>query len=151
MDDYPAADPIPEPAGDIDLRYATLMDFLSNSSEMRHAAKSSFKQALWSGAGAMAGGLCFGPVGGLVGGVAGSLIGFAKTPDYDGAVILLTKLDETEKRALMSRVGQVLITAGAATQTLNTQDAFRDALMTYASNRDFREGLWNACLESLHE
>jgi hypothetical protein len=153
MDDYPAADPIPEPSGDIDIdgQYTTLMEYLSNSREMRHVAKSSFQQALWSGAGAMAGGLCFGPIGGLVGGVTGSLVGFAKTPQYDGIILQISKLDEHSQKMLMKKVGQVLVAAGAATQSMTTQDAFRDALMAYASSREVREGIWNACLETLHQ
>jgi hypothetical protein len=149
MDSYPAADPIPDPEGDIDAQYTTLMEFLSNSREMRHTAKSSLKQALWSGAGALTGGLLMGPLGGLVGGVAGSLVGFAKSPNYDGAVMHLCKLDDGEKKALLTRVGQVLIAAGAAGQTLTSEAALRDALINYASQRSVREGLWNACLESL--
>jgi hypothetical protein len=151
MDDYPGEEPIPEPAGDIDARYSTLMEFLTQSSEMRNIARSSFKQALWSGAGAMSGGLLFGPVGGLVGGIAGSIIGFAKSPSYDGAMVHLCGLPEEEKKALLTRVGQVLITAGAAAQTLNTEEAFRSALLSYASQRHVREGLWNACVQSLQE
>jgi hypothetical protein len=152
MDDYPAGDPIPEPSGDIDIdgQYTTLMDYLSNSNDMRKLAKSSFQQALWSGAAAMAGGVFFGPVGGLVGGITGSIVGFMKTPDYDGMVLVLCKLDEPQKKSLMKKVGQVLIAAGAASQSMTTQDAFRDALLTYASSREVREGLWNACLDTLH-
>ena len=152
MDDYPAGDPIPEPSGDIDIdgQYTTLMDYLSNSNDMKKLAKSSFQQAMWSGAGAMTGALLLGPVGGLVGGITGSIVGFMKTPDYDGIVLHLCKLDEPNKKALMRKVGQVLIAAGAASQSMNTQDAFRDALLTYASSREVREGLWNACLDTLH-
>lgn len=151
MDDYPGAEPIPEPAGDIDARYSTLMEFLTESNDMRNVAKNSFKQALWSGAGAMGGGLMFGAVGGLVGGIAGSVIGFMKTPSYDGALVHLCGLPEEEKRALLTRVGQVLITAGAAAQTMNTEAALRNALLSYAAQRSVREGLWNACLESLQD
>lgn len=149
--DYPGAEPIPEPAGDIDTRYSTLMEFLTESNDMRKVAKNSFKQALWSGAGAMSGGLVFGPIGGLVGGIAGSIIGFMKTPSYDGALIHLCGLPEEQKRALLQRVGQVLIAAGAAAQSMNSEAALRDALLNYCAQRSVREGLWNACVQSLQE
>ena len=151
MDDYPGAEPIPEPAGDIDARYSTLMEFLTDNSEMKKVAKSSLKQALWSGAGAMGGGLVFGAVGGLVGGIAGSIYGFMSTPNYDGALVHLCGLPEEEKKALLTRVGQVLITAGATAQTMNSQDAFKAALMTYASQPSVRNGLWDACAEALKD
>jgi hypothetical protein len=151
MDDYPGAEPIPEPTGDIDARYSTLMEFLTESNDMRNVAKSSFKQALWSGAGAVSGGLLFGAVGGLVGGIAGSIIGFVRTPSYDGALVHLCGLPAEEKKALLTRVGHVLIAAGAVAQSLNTEAALRDTLLNYCSQRSVREGLWNACLESLQE
>lgn len=150
MDDYPAADPIPDPGID-DARYNTLMDYLSNSNEMRATAKSSFKQALWAGSGAMFGGLLMGPVGGLVGGVAGSLVGFVRSPNYDGMVVQLCRLDDDQKKALLVRVGEVLITAGATMQGMNSANAFQDALITYATQRSVREGVWNACIESIKQ
>jgi len=151
MDDYPAADPIPDPVGpdSFDSRYTTLMEFLSTSNPMRQTATSSLKQSLWAGSGAMAGGMLMGPVGGLVGGITGSLIGYVKSSDYDGALVQLCKLDQSSKRELMTRVGQVLIAAGAATQGINTNQAFRDALLLYVSQSNVKEDLWNACLESL--
>jgi hypothetical protein len=151
MDDYPASDPIPDPVGEesFDARYTTLMEFLSTSREMRHTATSSFKQSLWAGSGAMAGGMLMGPVGGLVGGIAGSLIGYVKSLDYDGALVHLCKLDPSSKKELLTRVGQVLISAGAATQGVNTNADLRNALLSFASQSDVRDELWNACLESL--
>lgn len=151
MDDYPAGDPIPDPVGEanFDSRYTTLMEFLSSSSSMREAASSSFKQSLWAGSGAMAGGMLMGPVGGLVGGIAGSVIGYAKSSDYDGALVQLCKLDQASKKELMKRVGQVLVAAGAASQGISTNAALRDALLTYVSQSNVRDELWNACLESL--
>merc|ERR1712232_637968 len=109
------------------------MEFLTTSKTMRKAATSSFQQSLWAGSGAMAGGMLMGPVGGLVGGIAGSLIGYLKSSDYDGALVHLCKLDTASKKELLSRVGHVLIAAGAATKGINTNDAFRDALLSYAS------------------
>ena len=151
MDDYPAADRIPDPVGEdtFDARYITLMEFLSTSSEMRKTATSSFKQSLWAGSGAMAGGMILGPVGGLVGGIAGSLVGYVRSSDYDGAVVHLSKLDAVSKKELVTKVGHVLIAAGAATKGLSTETVFRDALFSYASQSSVRDDLWNACLESL--
>ena len=151
MDDYPAADTIPDPVGaeSFDERYTTLMDFLSTSKEMRHTATSSFKQSLWAGSGAMAGGMLMGPVGGLVGGIAGSLIGFVKSSDYDGALLHLRRLDHSSKRKLLKRVGELLIAAGAASRGVNTNEEFEHLLRSYASKSNVRDDLWNACLESL--
>ena len=151
MDDYPAADPIPDPVEGYDARYTTLMDFLSTSKEMKQTATSSFKQALFAGSGAMAGGMVFGPLGGLIGGVAGSLIGYVKSSDYDGVMVHLCKLDPNSKKELLTRVGQVLVAAGAATKGIDTNINFRDTLLTYASQQGVRDNLWNACLDSLHE
>ena len=151
MDDYPAADPIPDPVGEesFDARYTTLMEFLSTSRPMRETATSSFKQSLWVGSGAMAGGMLLGPVGGFVGGIAGSIIGYVKSSDYDGALVHLCKLDPSSKKELLTRVGQVLVAAGAATQGINTNADFRNVLVSYASQSNVRNELWNACLESL--
>mmetsp|Transcript_26993 Transcript_26993/g.74208 ORF Transcript_26993/g.74208 Transcript_26993/m.74208 type:complete len:151 (+) Transcript_26993:134-586(+) len=148
MDNYPGADPIPDPDR-FDSRYATLMEFLSSSTDMRKTATSSFKQSLWAGSGAMVGGMMFGPVGGLVGGITGSLVGFVRTSDYDGAVVHLCKLDQASKKELLTRVGQVLIAAGAATNGIQTNTAFRDALFSYATNSGVRDQLWDACMNSL--
>lgn len=150
MDDYPAADPIPDPVNGFDTRYGTLMEFLSSSREMRQTATSSFKQALWAGSGAMGGGLIFGPIGGMIGGIAGSIIGFAKSSDYDGAVHHLCKLDMPSQNELLKKVGQILVAAGAATRGISTSNDLRDALLMYASQQNVRDDLWNACLESLH-
>jgi hypothetical protein len=150
MDDYPAADPIPDP--DIaDARYGTLMDYLSNSREMREVATSSLRQAMWAGSGALVGGFVLGSVGGLVGGIAGSLVGFARSPSYDGMLVQLCKLNVEQRNILLTRVGEILIAAGATAQGMDSTDAFRDALIAYASQRTVREGLWNACIESLQQ
>lgn len=150
MDDYPASDPIPDP--DIaDIRYNTLMDYLSNSREMREVATSSLRQAMWAGSGALVGGFLLGPVGGLVGGISGSLVGFARSPSYDGMLVQLCQLNDEQKKMLLVRVGEVLITAGATAQSLDTTTAFRDALISYASQRSVRESLWDACIESLQQ
>lgn len=151
MDDYPAGDPIPDPVGEesFDARYTTLMEFLSTSNTMREAATSSFKQSLWAGSGAMAGGMLMGPIGGLVGGIAGSVIGYSKSSNYDGALVQLCQLDQMSKKELLTRVGQVLIAAGAATRGIDTTSAFRDTLLLYVSQSNVKDELWNACLESL--
>jgi hypothetical protein len=151
MDDYPASDPIPDPDIAGDIRYSTLMDYMSNSREMREAATSSLKQAMWAGSGALMGGFMLGPVGGLVGGIAGSLVGFARSPSYDGMLVQLCQLNDEQKKVLLMRVGEVLIAAGATAQGMDTATAFRDTLISYASQRSVRESLWNACIESLQQ
>mmetsp|Transcript_40357 Transcript_40357/g.40921 ORF Transcript_40357/g.40921 Transcript_40357/m.40921 type:complete len:154 (-) Transcript_40357:96-557(-) len=151
MDNYPAADPIPDPSMAVD--YETLMDFLSTSKEMKQTATSSLKQALWAGSAAMAGGMAFGPVGGLVGGITGSLIGFMNSSNYDGVMVHLHKLDESSKKELLTKVRQVLVVAaagaGAGKGDFACVESFRDKLLIYASQPSVRENLWNACVESL--
>ncbi len=85
----------------------------------------------------------------MVGGICGSIIGFVKSDNYDGALLTICKLDEGQKKTLMTRVGQVLITAGATAQQLNSPNVFRDTLVTLASQKHVREELWNACVQSL--
>ena len=85
----------------------------------------------------------------MVGGICGSIIGFVQSDNYDGALLAICKLDEPQKKALMTRVGQVLIAAGATAQHMNSPDAFRDTLIGFASQKTVREELWNACVQSL--
>jgi hypothetical protein len=79
MDDYPVADPVPDPDILIDGQHHELINFLTNSRDMRQAARSSLKQAAYAGSGALAGGFLLGPIGGMVGGIAGSIISFVKS------------------------------------------------------------------------
>jgi hypothetical protein len=147
MDDYPAADPIP----DIGIQHDELIDYLTNSRDMRKTAKSSMKQAMYAGGAALAGGFLLGPIGGMVGGIVGSVFGFFKSDDYDGAVLCVSKLDSDHQRLLMQRVGQVLIAAGASSQQLGSQSAFRDTLVHLCSRPQVREDVWNTCIQSLQE
>lgn len=61
----------------------------------------------------------------------------------------LFKLDETQKKVLLTRISQVLIAAGASAQQLTSPNAFRQALVTFASQPSVREDIWNACVQSL--
>ena len=150
MDDYPAADPFPDlDETTLNAQHNELIQFLTNSREMRQTARSSLKQAAWAGSGALAGGFLLGPVGGMVGGIVGSVVGFIKADEYDGAVLEICKLDETHKKQLLTKVGQVLIMAGATASQLNTTAAFHETLVHLASSRSVRDDLWNACLDSL--
>lgn len=144
-DDYPASEPIPEPAQ----MHNTLLRFLTDNRDMRKTARSALKQSLWAGGGAMAGGLVMGPVGGLIGGITGSVIGFFKSDDYDGVVLQLSKLNAQQRQFLIAEVGQVLVTAGASSQQLSSADQFRDALYTYAQQETVRDGVWRACMGSM--
>lgn len=78
--------------------YSELMTFLSESRAMRKTAKSAVKQSLYAASGAFAGSFVGGPVGGLVGGVVGSVVGFLQSDDYDGAIVAMTKLDESHRK-----------------------------------------------------
>jgi hypothetical protein len=50
MDDYPAGDPIPDPSiFGFHNQHNDLVEFLSNSREMRETARSSLKQAAFAG------------------------------------------------------------------------------------------------------
>ena len=150
MDDYPAEEPIPGPSL-TDTQHNELINFLTNSRDMRQAAKSSLKQAAYAGGAAMAGGFLLGPVGGMVGGIAGSIIGFFKSDNYDGSILAICKVDDAQEQILMKRVGQVLISAGATLQQLDSGTVFRDTLVNFASQSNVRDDLWNACIQSLQE
>jgi hypothetical protein len=144
-DDYPAAEPIPEPAA----MHGELIRFLTDNRDMRKTARSALKHGMWAGGGALTGGLVMGPIGGLVGGIAGSLIGFFKADDYDGAVLQLSKLNQQQRQFLLAEVGQVLVTAGATTQQLATVQSFSKALYTYAQKDAVRDAMWRACMSAV--
>jgi len=145
MDDYPAADPIPDPDR-VSFQHHELIEFLTDNSEMRKAAKNSLQQGLFAGGGAVAGGILLGPIGGLVGGVVGSIMGFFHTDDYDGALQQIIKLEGVRKDMLLQAVSKVLVTAGATAQSFETAEAFRMALVQFASQRTVREQVWRACI-----
>ena len=150
MDSYPASDPIPDP-NLVDAQYSELVHFLTNSTEMRNTAKSSIKQSLYAGSGALAGGFMLGPIGGLMGGIAGSLVGFVQADQYDGALLAICKLQGDQKQVLMTSVGSVLMTAGATAQQFETVEAFRDSLVELASHPTVRRELWNVCRQVVVE
>ena len=149
MDDYPAAESVPNMGTENQFR--ELMQFMTESREMRHAAKSSVKQGLLAGTGAIAGGFVLGPIGGLIGGIAGSIYGFLNAGDYDGALVQIMKLEKDQQERLMKEVGQVLRTAGATAQQFESAEAFRATLAEFASQPNVRDGIWRACIEATHE
>jgi len=128
MDDYPAADSIPEPSASI--FHGELVDFLTNNQAMRKTARSALKQSLWAGGGALGGAFLMGPVGGLMGGIIGSVVGFLKSDEYDGALLAVMTLDGTQREALIGEVAQVLTVAGA-TASMQSTEAFHK-LLKYA-------------------
>lgn len=150
MDDYPASDPIPDP-NLVEGQFNELIHFLTHSQEMRQTAKSSLKQSLFAGGGALVGGFLLGPVGGLVGGIAGSLIGFAQAGEYDGAVLAICKLEGSERHVLMEAVGQVLMSAGATANQFQSSALFREKLIELAAQPTVRDQLWNACVQSARQ
>jgi hypothetical protein len=116
---------------------------------MRRTARNALKQSLWAGGGALGGAFLMGPIGGLVGGIVGSIIGFVKSDEYDGALMAIMKLEGARREQLMREVGQVLIAAGATTRDLQSAEAFREALYSYAEQESVRNGVWRACLHSI--
>lgn len=151
MDDYPAADPIPNPSM-VDSQHAELIDFLTTSREMRQTAKSAVKQSLYAAGGALTGGFLLGPIGGLVGGIAGSIVGFVQSDNYDGALLAISKLEDSRKKVLMQSVTKVLMAAGATAQSFESSSAFRDALVEFVSTQPrVREELWNTCRVAVQE
>ena len=149
MDDYPAAEPVPEPA--VSFQHGELVSFLTQSQTMKRTARSALRQSLWAGGGAISGALLLGPVGGLVGGIMGSFIGFIRADQYDGAVQAIVKLDGGRREVLCREVAQVLIAAGATTRDLQTAEAFRAALFQYAEQESVRNAMWQACLHSIQD
>lgn len=148
MDDYPAAEPVPDIPRSTEMQYRELMQFLTESRDMRKAAQGSLKQGLCAAGGAAAGGFVLGPVGGLVGGIGGSIYGFLTAGDYDGAVVQIMKLEKEEQQRLMSDVGGVLRTAGATAQQFESAEAFRATLMEFASKKQVRDQIWRACIDA---
>uniref|UniRef100_A0A7S4SPI3 Uncharacterized protein n=1 Tax=Ditylum brightwellii TaxID=49249 RepID=A0A7S4SPI3_9STRA len=128
-----------------------LMHFLTQSQEMRKTAKGSLKQSLYAASGAFAGSFLLGPVGGLAGGVAGSVVGYLKSDDYDGALLEVVKLEGERRERLMKEVGKVLMSAGATARQLESAEAFRDALASFAEQEAVRDGVWRACLHAVHD
>ena len=150
MDNYytdPADEPIPGPEG----MYSELIRFLRESGDMRNTAKSSIRQSLWAGGGALMGGLLLGPVGGLVGGVTGSLVGFFQTVDYDGILVQIMNLNPQQRDFLLADVAKVLTNAGATTQQLSSLRGFRDTLGMYAQQPAVRDAIWKSCLDAMKE
>lgn len=146
MDDYAAAEDVPGPT--TEFQYRELMQFLTESGDMRKAAQGSVKQGLCAAGGAIAGGFVLGPVGGLVGGIGGSIYGFLTAGDYDGALVQIMKLESEQQKRLMSDVGGVLRAAGASAQQFESPEAFRDTLAEFASQSGVRDQIWRACIDA---
>ncbi len=147
MDDYPAAEPIPNPT--VEFSFHELMEFLQNNQDMRQTGTQSLKQGLMAGGGAVAGGLLFGPVGGLLGGIVGSLAGFWSVSDYDGAVQQILRVNDVHKRQLVEQVYSILKQAGASATNFDSPEAFRATLADFAGQPAVRDQVWRACLSSI--
>mmetsp|Transcript_12536 Transcript_12536/g.13964 ORF Transcript_12536/g.13964 Transcript_12536/m.13964 type:complete len:151 (+) Transcript_12536:56-508(+) len=143
-DDYPAAEPIPEPQN----FHSELMRFLIDHQGMQKTAKSALKQSLYAGSGALAGSLLGGATGGLIGGVVGSIIGYARADDYDGVVSQLSKLNSQQQRFLMMEVKDALMKAGANPAQLQSTAIFRDTILEYAKKDSVRNNIWKACISA---
>ena len=147
MDDYPAADPIPNPS--VEFSFQELMEFLKNNNDMRKTGKQSLKQGLMAGGGAVARGMLFGPIGGLLGGIVGSLAGFFSADDYDGAVQQMMQVNDIHKRQLVEQVYSILKQAGASSSNFDSPEAFRATLIDFAGQQSVRDQVWRACLSSI--
>lgn len=148
MEDIPEVDNSYGSYASNDSYYSELMSFLSESHSMKKTAKSAVKQSLYAASGAFVGSFIGGPIGGLVGGVAGSAVGFLQSDDYDGAIVALTKLDDSHRKRLLIQVFDVLKQAGASYQRIQDTGAFRETLYHFAEQESVRNGIWNACLQS---
>lgn len=152
MDDMPSTSANASPPFqefDTASRHSELLNFLARSSEMRTTARSSLKQSLYAGSGAFAGSLLTGPVGGLVGGILGSVVGYMKSDEYDGAIQAVRDLEEERKDELILAVGEVLKAAGASVGQLSTLEGYRESLLQFAEQGRVRDGLWEACVNSM--
>ena len=132
-------------------QHRELMEFLTHNSQMRETARNAVKQALWSGAGAVAGGLLLGPIGGLVGGIGGSVVGFLRADEYNGVVQQLGQLPEQHRSVLVQSVGKVLVDAGASPLELTTPGVFQAKLFEFASRGPVRDQIWKACMDVMNE
>jgi len=131
--------------------HASLMQWLTESDDMRKTAKSSLKQSLYAGGGAFAGSFLGGPVGGLIGGVAGSLVGFLKSDDYDGLLLAVSKIDDAHRTKLLKEVATVLMVAGAQMKQLNSAAGLKEQLNRFVNQEQVRDGVWKACMKSMNE
>jgi len=145
MDDF---DDIPN----MDNNHRELMEWLTDNPEMRKAAQNSLKQGALAGGAAVAGGLIAGPPGGLIGGILGSIAGFFVADEYDGVVQQMLNMNDTDKKKrLMGQVQRVLLSAGATAKQLESTDAFRNALVEFAGQRNVRDQVWRACMDTLKD
>jgi hypothetical protein len=142
-----ASDPIPDL--DTEMGYRELLAFLNESPDFRQAARSSLQQGLYSGGGAVAGGLILGPVGGLLGGIVGSIVGFNKSDSYDGVMYQLRQLPPAQQRKLLQTVAVIAQGAVSAGFAINSPNALHTALMAAASNRAIRDQVWQACTHAM--
>lgn len=154
MDDYADNDNDdnnPVPNMDDEQNYGTLVEFLTDNPEMKRAAAHSLRQGLCAGGGAVVGGLLLGPLGGLAGGVAGSLVGYYRSPQYEGVVQNLRHLERTRQEILLQQVRAALLAAGATARNLESADQFKTVLVQYAAQPPVRDQIWKACVEALEE
>lgn len=138
----------------IDEQHRVLLDFMTNNDDMKKAAKSSLKQGMYAGGGAVAGGLLIGPVGGVIGGITGSIIGFMQSDNYSGMLQQMMILDATRKSHLIDAVKATLINAGASStdrSIFTSPDAFRATLAQFAAQRTVRDQIWKACIDAINE
>ena len=113
----------------------------------RSTAAGSIKQGLTAGAGAVSGGVLFGPFGAMVGGIVGSIVGYYRSDDYDGAVKAVAALPDSQRDALVTEVGEILVSAGAAANMLAAQGGLLTALEEFAKQPAVRDQVWSAVVQ----
>lgn len=136
--------------------HAELMNFLRECGDMRSSStgKSSLKQGLYAGGGAIAGGILLGPVGSLVGGVTGSIVGYMRSDPYEGYVQKLVRLSPTNQDKLVRAVGKVLSENAPTTTSadvLESPQSFRRTLWEFATKKHVRDEIWRLCREALED
>jgi len=93
--------------------HSELIRFLTQSHEMRAAARSALKQSIWAGTGAFTGSILGGPIGGLVGGVAGSIVGYMRSDEYDGALLQIINLQGERRQVSYLLQMSCMISSGS--------------------------------------
>ena len=150
MDDYPAAEPVPDMSR-VNFQYTEIVSFLRDNDEMRKTARNALKQGLIAGASTVGGALLFGPIGGLIGGIAGSILGFQQADEYDGVITHVMKLEGRSRIRLVDSIRVALTAAGASLKHFESPEIFRTALTEFVSKEQVREKVWHACVDAIKD
>mmetsp|Transcript_14951 Transcript_14951/g.30515 ORF Transcript_14951/g.30515 Transcript_14951/m.30515 type:complete len:90 (+) Transcript_14951:375-644(+) len=83
----------------------------------------------------------------MVGGIVGSIVGYYRADDYDGAVKAVAALPDSQRDALVTEVGEILVSAGAAANMLAAQGGLLTALEEFAKQPAVRDQVWSAVVQ----